>query len=807
MKKLLPISFFLITLMVGCTAAYRTAQFKKAYGPTETVDRVVATTPAGEVSFYDDVQPILEHRCDVCHGCYDAPCQVKLTSFEGIERGGSKNLVYDGARLLRAKPTRMFIDGNTVTEWRELEFHPILNERSQTPKANLENSVMNLMLKLKKDNPQPTSELLPASFDIGLDKEALCTTAEDFDQYKEKYPLWGMPYALPGLTGKEHDTINAWIEQGAKVTPRPAPTEASLQTVRQWENFFNGITLKEQLASRYLYEHLFMAHINFDNLGKREFYRLVRSETPSGLPVIEINTDRPYDEPGVARFFYRLKPVLSTIVVKNHTVYRIDGSTMDRYRELFLQDDYNVTALPGYGPKIGSNPFKVFRQIPAKSRYKFLLDNAEFTIRGFIKGPVCRGQLALNVINDHFFVAFTDPDKDTVSHDTAFLNSVSGDLALPAAKESTLRVPALWYDLFVKQKKYLEAKEAYKTKLFPDNKGWDISYVWDGDGNNDNALLTVFRHFDSASVVKGFVGETPKTGWVIDYPLLERVHYLLVAGFNIYGNAGHQLATRLYMDYLRWEGENNFLSFLPKDQRESIRNDWYRGPKAEYQNQQKNPFLGLQRETGIAFTSGDPKKEFFSMMEKHVGFPITDYVSLDSCPEGDCAKTSTNPHEQKADNSFRMLANLKGKRIQVVPDVTFIHVVTGNSETDLAYTIVRNKALSNNSFLFDESRRRNVEDDTLTIVKGHLGSYPNAFCRVAIDDVDNFTSEFTKIKDQLSYYNFARKYGVRRTIPDFWLESDWHNRRYSKEKPVESGLFDLYRYSRIAEISEADFKW
>ena len=42
----------------------------------------------------------------------------------------------------------------------------------------------------------------------------------------------------------------------------------------------------------------------------------------------------------------------------------------------------------------------------------------------------------------------------------------------------------------------------------------------------------MFRHENSASVVKGFVGQQPKTAWVIDYSLLERIHYLLVAGFE-----------------------------------------------------------------------------------------------------------------------------------------------------------------------------------------------------------------------------------------------------------------------------------
>ena len=139
--------------------------------------------------------------------------------------------------------------------------------------------------------------------------------------------------------------------------------------------------------------------------------------------------------------------------------------------------------------------------------------------------------------------------------------------------------------------------------------------------------------------------------------------------------------------------------------------------------------------------------------------------------------------------------------------MTFIHVVTDHDDSDLAYTVIRNKALSNISFMFGEERRRIVDDDTLTLVKGHVGSYPNAFCRVRIEQIEDFVDDFLKIKDQLSYYNFARQYAIRRTNPDFWSESDWHYEKFLEEEPVEAGLFDMYRFNRIALKSDSQFKW
>jgi hypothetical protein len=308
-------------------------------------------------------------------------------------------------------------------------------------------------------------------------------------------------------------------------------------------------------------------------------------------------------------------------------------------------------------------------------------------------------------------------------------------------------------------------------------------------------------------VVKGFVGEIPKTGWVIDFPLLERIHYLLVAGFNVFGKLGHQLETRLYMDFLRMEGENNFLSFLPNDKRKEIRGEWYKGARAEHKNHLQNPFRGLKWDTGIVYTTDDPKREFFEQILEHVG-PVAgpnDY--LNRCPDKNCVDNNTGTLEQRVDVALQKVTGKRGPEIQVVQDVTFIHVVTANKNNDLAYTVIRNKALSNNSFMFGEERRRIVDDDTLTLVKGYVGSYPNSFVRVHIDEIEEFVESFLKIRDQLSYYNVARKYGIRRTSPDFWEEADWHYQEYLKDEPVEAGLFDMYRFNRIAEKSDAHFKW
>ena len=98
---------------------------------------------------------------------------------------------------------------------------------------------------------------------------------------------------------------------------------------------------------------------------------------------------------------------------------------MTRYRELFLDPDYEVAELPSYEPRIASNPFRVFDPIPINSRYRFLLDEARFFIEGFIKGPICRGLVALNVIDDQFWVFFFNPDQPILTERPEFLDNMA----------------------------------------------------------------------------------------------------------------------------------------------------------------------------------------------------------------------------------------------------------------------------------------------------------------------------------------------------------------------------------------------
>jgi Fatty acid cis/trans isomerase (CTI) len=767
-----------LTLAVGCApGAVRRTDTR--YGPEAVRDHLAAS--ARVINFEHDVAPIFNRRCLECHACYDAPCQLKMENFSGLDRGASPALVYNAARLLEAPLTRLGIDARTTQEWREKGFHPVLNERDQTTANDLSASVLYKMLMLKSHQPLPGGILPPKLFDFSISRKQTCATLTTMPKYERGHPQWGMPFGLPALTSAEMLSVSRWLLAGAKTEGAPPMPEPYARATASWEAFFNGDSLKERLMSRYMFEHLFLANIYFDELGTDEHFHLVRSRTPPGQPIDLIPTRRPYDDPGVARPYYRLQRNPDTLVSKTNMAYAFNAKRMERWTALFLEPDYRVDAMPGYEAVDASNPFVTYRALPVKSRYQFMLDEAQFTIMGFIKGPVCRGQIALNVIEDHFWVWFIDPDVETATNDGEFLAAQLTNLELPASEgSSNLRL--LHWNHFAKiEKKYMAAKAAYDAAAYPNGHKLTLDMIWNGGGVNQSAALTVFRHFDSATVVKGLVGDEPKTAWVIDYPLLERIHYLLVAGYDVYGNVGLQLFSRLYMDFLRIGGEFNFLYFLPQEARTAALDHWYRGAEdtiAKYVAESQQLF---QQDTGIEYTSTDPKHELFERLKARIGPALSHRYDL-----------GREPLQPDVKRELSRLTAARGIPVSLLPELSMLTLET--TQGALPFTLIHNDGHTNVASMFGEEKRRVPEEDTLTVVPGFLGAYPNAFFKVKQADLPSFVDTVTDLADEPGYANLMSRFGVRRTDPGFWAHSDLIFRQVESLDYPDRGVLD---YSRI----------
>ncbi|OMH28472.1 fatty acid cis/trans isomerase [Motiliproteus sp. MSK22-1] len=741
------------------------------------------------LTYYKDIKPLVDSRCVVCHGCYDAPCQLKLSSPEGIIRGANKDKVYDGHRLLADTPSRLFMDAHSVEEWRKKDFFSVLYGDKKT--LDSEDSLFYQMLLLKARNPlsqvaSDNQKLPEDAFDLRLNRDEQCPVSDQFDDYAEEHALWGMPYGLPGLASTEVDLVKDWLIQDMPMGVSPSLSGDYQKSISKWEGFLNQNDLKSQLISRYIYEHLFIANLYFDDFKSVKYFKLVRSITPPGTPIRIIATRRPYEDPikdpliekPVERIYYRFQPVKSTVVAKNHIPYALNEERYNRFNELFFKPDYQVTELPGYEISLASNPFAVFKQIPPASRYKFMLDHAQFTIRGFTQGTVCRGQVALNVINDHFWVMFVDPEHAVSKKLNSMLPEQTELLDLPAENTSNAGLLAHWTEYSDSQAVYLSNKSRILSDVVGSHRP-DLDWIWQGDGHNKNAALTVFRHFDSASVVQGLVGPAPKTAWLIDYPVLERIHYLLVAGFDVYGNAGHQLSTRLYMDFLRMEGEFNFLALLPEKVRMQLRDDWYRGTDESVKEYVYGNLAYLNAASKVDYPSNEPAQSFlYRQIQRHLSAILP--------------ARSLKQHDENIYQQLKPLQAMKGHKANLLPEMGLL-MITGQQKPTGLFSILRNSAHTNVTSPFNEKSNRLPEEDYLTVMPGVIGAYPDALWRVEEQDLGLFVQAITSLENEKDYDHLMYRFGIRRTHEKFWQHSDELHQFYNKQSPVEYGVLDYNR--------------
>ncbi len=772
----------IVVLLAGCAVAAKQAerQWRAAYGDPEPRMREVASLPDDSVDYWTEVKPILEARCVTCHACYDAACQLKATAIEGIERGFSKDDVYNVSRLLPATPTRLFEDARSIDEWRDLDYKPVLNEYANTPELERQASVLYRSLELKEQNPLPnTPQLDPDEYTFGLSRNNECPTAAEYDSFAAEHPGWGMPYALPGLDPSEQAILKAWVATGANYTPREPLDPAFDAFINDWEAFLNRDSLKGRLVSRYIYEHLYLSNLYFPTQSSETFFRIIRSSTPPGEAAQIIATRRPFDDPGVERVYYRLVPELETIVDKTHNPYRLDTERLAEWEALFFEEPYEVSALPGYAMPDAANPFVTFVELPLRSRYRFMLAEAQSSIMNYIKGSVCRGQVAVNVIRDQFWVFFVNPDSELVETTSTLLPAARYDLALANSTGGDTFMPgAQWvkYERLEKQRR--EARDEFMVRYFNENP-IDLDLIWDGDGNNSNAGLTVFRHLDSATVEQGLIGDVPQTVWVIDYTLLERIHYLLVAGYDVYGTLGHHFISRLHMDFLRMDGETNFINFLPRGARDEVRRDWYRDAPRRVLRYLENEQFDEQVDTGVTYITDDPRRELAMMMRDRVGDAAATHRDL------------SNIRSERTRVALERLSGMAGANTRFLAEMSMIRIDSAQPEH---VTLMRNNGHLNMVSIFNESKRLQPEDNTVTVAYGFLGSYPNAFLKVDENDIERFVDQVLSIGSAADYQALLDNYGIRRTNPSFWQHSDDLMAARRDLDPLNAGVLD---YSRL----------
>nr|WP_286221331.1 fatty acid cis/trans isomerase [Marinobacter sp. LA51] len=783
MAKVFALVILGLILLSGCAETVAPPQTQALPTPTQT-----------PVSFNEDVRPILETKCLACHSCFDAPCQLKMEYSDGLIRGAHPQGVYNGTRLNKQTTTRLGIDADTEQQWRDLGFYSVLARGDQT------RSLFENMIRLGKRHAFAPNSKLPDDIELGLARSNQCVSNDNFADYADDHPYEGMPLAVAGLSDDEYATLTGWLSQGGAISPLILETSAQEQShIDRWEGWLNDESRRQQLVSRWLYEHLYLAHLYFEDAGAdTRFFELVRSHTPPGQPIDIIATRRPNDAPN-GPLYYRVRPVAGSIVHKRHITFAFGSDAFERTRSLFEATNWQVESLPDYSRASRANPFATFAAIPARARYQFMLDNAEYFTRTFIRGPVCRGQIATDVIRDHFWTVFHDPDDDLFITDADYRESVTPLLALPGQDDDLLDLGDNWSLYRNKRNRYTELRNQAYRNSYPD--GAALDHIWDGDGNNTNALLTIFRHHDNASVQRGLIGQVPLTSWWMDYPLFERTYYELVVNFDVFGTIAHQAQTRLYFDLIRNGGEQNYLRLIPPGERNRVLERWYQGAgnlKLDFSYAEMENTAPSQ----VPFATSAYNEELgarlllnFHQLNAERDDPIN------RCGGKECGRKNEAPWIQQADRQLSTLAATRAEflpAIRYLPNVTFVRVWTEQGERTV-YTLIRDRAHESVAFLFNEDLRYQPEDDQLTIYPGIIGSYPNFIFDVPASQLKLFTERMAAltIDQQDKFDRLVSLWGVRRTHPRFWETLQDITQWQREHQPLQAGIFDINRYKNL----------
>ncbi|MCG6863336.1 MAG: fatty acid cis/trans isomerase, partial [Chromatiaceae bacterium] len=760
-----------------------------------SADGVPKTAAVAGPDYKEAVQPIFNRRCIACHGCLGSPCNVKLDSFRGVDRGGFALNPYSSH--FGNYPRIDMEAADSTAAWRQRGFYPIL-ARDGAAQKNLDGSLLYQMV-------AAGMRLKPGFSRVALDglrpdryRAQCAATPTALSEQLKQHQAVGMPFGLPAISAADFATLKSWVAAGSpgpdQAVRQKALEVANPEAVAAWEAFLNGDDQRTRLVSRYIFQHVFLATIVLTDSPGDQF-RLVRSSTPPvrvvkdanaskrvEYPLVEvIGTGLPYDDPysyaGVDKFWYRLEKRTEPPVQKNHFVWRLAPDDIAHLTRLFAIDsgagwDSDADMDPRYGIE---NPFYQFAAIPAESRYRFILENSEMMVGGITYGPVCNGQTATYAVKDQFWVFFLDPAHDPSVQDPL--------LGLGSAK------PLMDRSVFGNAA-FLDAFAATKARLEP--KGWSLDAIWDGDGDNENAWLTVLRHETNVSVLKGARGGMPRSLWLVSYAGFERMYYDTVAGFAYWEGDPEKLETLLFFNFLRQSFEDNILLLLPEHYRQSIRDRWTRGIGAI--GLYAVPFAGVEQPARVAVTGEKPLDELVALIARRLGPAISglpDPLNPRVKPNVELAAPM-----QGFDDFDRAISTLTAVNhrpfVHILPSVVVLRL--NHAGEQRIYSLVANHVYESQYTLLFQNGEALPNEDTLSVYRGLVNGFPNLFVDLGLAQAPGFLTDLSAVKTEDGWHRLESRYAIRRNSERFWLFYDWLNDWSFITRGDDAGWLDLTYY-------------
>jgi hypothetical protein len=204
---------------------------------------------------------------------------------------------------------------------------------------------------------------------------------------------------------------------------------------------------------------------------------------------------------------------------------------------------------------------------------------------------------------------------------------------------------------------------------------------------------------------------------------------------------------------------------------------WYQGVIDTTRTRVRRELASLTAEPRIAYKTGQPELEFDALLEQRVAKVEAHGFDLAGAYAGaDLAR----------------LNQLRGEAASFMPELSVAAVSDASGELH-CFTISRDSAHTNVSQLFNEEDRRIPTEDSLHVVPGFLGAYPNAFFAVPEGELAAFSKAIEELHSAEDYRALRLRFGVLRNNPGFWAFSDRLHAAYRKAQPLESGVLDYNR--------------
>ncbi|HKU38752.1 MAG TPA: fatty acid cis/trans isomerase, partial [Polyangiales bacterium] len=231
------------------------------------------------------------------------------------------------------------------------------------------------------------------------------------------------------------------------------------------------------------------------------------------------------------------------------------------------------------------------------------------------------------------------------------------------------------------------------------------------------------------------------------------------------------------MDFLRMEGEANLLLFLPNARRKPLVDSWYQRMPPEVKERVYSELTRYTGEPNIQYKTTTPELELYAWLQARLDKVRSHRYLL----EGDWASTQ-----------LRALDGMRGLRASFFPETSILIVLEPNG-AEQHFSLLRDSALTNVAQLFDEEDRRMPAEDSLCVVPGILGAYPNQFFKVTRAELPAFIEQVKRLDAAAGYTELRKRFGVSRANPSFWSISDGVYDGYRRREPLEAGLLDYNR--------------